>query len=131
METMHRLAASPALTVHLPNISDVYWHDMLEKVEKGACSRWASAARAQGPGRGVHSTVLWLTPYGRSPYVYLVTSASLGSGLQLAANACFRLDQGSVWSAVQDMYDGLPVELSSRDVDALVQINALGRVVHA
>jgi hypothetical protein len=120
------------MTVRLARIADRYWTQILDLVENGACSHWASVRRSRsGSVENPHSRVLWLTRHADPEAgVYLTMTLSLAYGLKAAVEARVPLDHGSAWSLVQDLYEGRVTSFSERDIDALVQTYSLGTVQH-
>lgn len=105
---------------------------MLDLVENGACSHWATVRRSRvGSVEDPHSQVLWLTRHDDpEPKAYLATTLSLAHGLKAAVEARLPLDHGSAWSLIQDLYDEKVTSFSERDIDALVQTYSLGEVLY-
>lgn len=127
---METLSPSPGLILYLTRIPDRYWTRMLDLVEAGCCSHWATVRRSDLYSKeDPYSRVLWLTrnedPEAGS---YLMSALCLAYGMKAALEARLPLDHGSVWSLVRDMYDEKVTDFSERDVDALVQTYSLGAV---
>lgn len=129
---MHERGPSIELTIRPSRIADRYWTRMLDLVENGACSHWASVRRSRaGSPDDPHSQVLWLTRH-EDPEAgtYLTMTLSLAYGLKAAVEARLPLDHGTPWSLVRDLYDGRVTDFSERDIDTLVQTYSLGAVRH-
>lgn len=126
----HDLAVG--LTLRPARVANRYWQQMLDLVEHGACSHWASVRRSRaGSPDDPHSRVLWLTRH-EEPEAgrYLVMTLSLAHGLRTAVEAALPMDHGSAGSLVRDLHDGKVDGFSERDIDSLVQTYSLGEVRH-
>lgn len=129
MEESH---LSSGMTLYLDRIPDRYWNGMLDQIEQGACSHWATVrASSHGDRSDPHSRVLWLTRKD-APCLgtYLVMALSLADGFRAAAEGRARLRSGTAWNVVRDMHDGKLSFFPEQDVDALVQTYSLGAVRH-
>lgn len=129
---MHERDPSFDLTIRPTHIADRYWTRMLDLVENGACSHWATVRHGRtGSLNDPRSRVLWLTRHDDvEAGTYLVMALTLAHGLKAAVEAKLPLDHGSAWSLVQDLYDEKVTDFSEQDVDALVQAYSLGAVLH-